>query len=115
ADRKAVSMGILDSAASLWVESQRQGRIVGDCDLPKRHDDGRDYRAGDPRALLAEVGHWNELIAAALGALKDACGSSSASFGANWPSSKYPEGRHSESGCRCRSSRKRKVFGNKGL
>ncbi|HVA50124.1 MAG TPA: hypothetical protein VNH11_27410 [Pirellulales bacterium] len=33
ADRKAVSMEILDSAASLWVESQRQGRIVGDCDL----------------------------------------------------------------------------------
>jgi len=36
------------------------------------------WRAGnyDPRALLAEVGHWNELIAAALGALKDSFGSS---------------------------------------
>lgn len=33
ADRKSVSMDILDSAASLWVESQRLGRIVGDCDL----------------------------------------------------------------------------------
>jgi predicted nucleic acid-binding protein len=33
ADRKHVSMEILDSAASLWVESQRVGRIIGDCDL----------------------------------------------------------------------------------
>lgn len=33
ADLKPVSMEILDSAASLWVESQRQGRIIGDCDL----------------------------------------------------------------------------------
>lgn len=33
ADRKPVSMEILDSAASLWVESQNKGRIVGDCDL----------------------------------------------------------------------------------
>jgi hypothetical protein len=33
ADRKSVSMDILDSAASLWVESQRLGRVVGDCDL----------------------------------------------------------------------------------
>lgn len=33
ADRKPVSMDVLDAAASLWVESQRQGRIVGDCDL----------------------------------------------------------------------------------
>lgn len=33
ADRKPVSMEILDSAASLWAESQRLGRVVGDCDL----------------------------------------------------------------------------------
>lgn len=33
ADRKPVSMEILDSAASLWADSQRKGRIVGDCDL----------------------------------------------------------------------------------
>jgi tRNA(fMet)-specific endonuclease VapC len=33
ADQKPISMEILDSAASLWVESQRIGRIVGDCDL----------------------------------------------------------------------------------